>query len=119
MAIQRSRIGTRLVLISSIFAVVVLSFSSCDGGKSKENAVAPTGAELQRLFNTKCGICHGADGKMMSAGSPDLTVSVKSKEEVVHQIEFGKGTMPAQKDVLSKTEIEALADYVMSFRAKK
>lgn len=56
---------------------------------------------------------------MMSVGSPDLTLSVKPREEVVYQIKFGKGTMPAQKDVLTDSEITALADYVLSFRAKQ
>ncbi len=119
MAIQRSGIRKRLVLISATLLVVSIAFTSCGGGQSAENTPAPTGAELQRLFNVKCGICHGADGKMMSAGSPDLTLSVKSLQEVIHQIEFGKGTMPAQKEVLSKAEIEALAAYVMAFRVKK
>jgi mono/diheme cytochrome c family protein len=119
MAIQRSRIGKRLVLISTGLLATAIAFTSCGEGKSAENTSAPTGAELQRLFNVKCGICHGADGKMMSAGSPDLTLSVKSLDEVIHQIEFGKGTMPAQKEVLSKAEIEALASYVMAFRVKK
>lgn len=117
MAIQTSRIWTRLVLITAFTGAVVFSISSCGGGSTADRP-APTGAELQRLFNVKCGICHGGDGKMMSAGSPDLTLSVKTRDEVIQQITNGKGTMPAQKEVLSKAEIEALADYVMSFRVK-
>lgn len=116
MAIQRSRIGKRLVLTGTVS--ITLLIASC-GGPPDQNKPAPTGAELQRLFNVKCGICHGADGKMMSAGSPDLTTSVKPIDEVIQQITNGKGTMPAQKEVLSEAEIRALAEYVMTFRAKK
>jgi len=39
-----------------------------------------------------------------------------SLEERIALITYGKGTMPGQKGILNKAEIQAVARYVESFR---
>ena len=73
-------------------------------------------AEARALYIRKCSLCHGDDGKLMASKSPDLSKSTITLAERVALITYGKGTMPAQKSVLSKSEIEAVALYIERFR---
>jgi mono/diheme cytochrome c family protein len=73
-------------------------------------------AEARALYIRKCSLCHGDDGKLMASKSPDLSKSTITMAERVALITYGKGTMPAQKSVLSKSEIEAVALYIERFR---
>lgn len=123
MAIQRSRSRKRLVLNGFFLSVVLVaffSFGGCNSGDTNTNAVrqspgAPVDLALVKsLFNTKCVICHGEDGKMNYAGAKDLTLTQMSKEEIITQIKFGKGSMPPQNGVLDDEQIEALADYTLA-----
>ncbi|NQX90617.1 MAG: cytochrome c, partial [Flavobacteriales bacterium] len=72
--------------------------------------------DVSALYDQKCGICHGRDGKLMVGGAPDLTKSSLSLAERITLITNGKGTMPPQKDILSQEQIVALAKYVEKFR---
>ena len=72
--------------------------------------------EARALYIRKCSLCHGDDGKLMASKSPDLSKSTITLAERVALITYGKGTMPAQKSVLSKPEIEAIALYIERFR---
>ena len=62
------------------------------------------------LYIRKCSLCHGDDGKLMASKSPDLSISTLSLEERVALITYGKGTMPGQKGILNKAEIELWPD---------
>jgi len=70
------------------------------------------------LYEQKCKVCHGADGKLGLSGASDLSVSVLAHEEVVNVVTNGRNTMVGWKGVLSPTEIEALATYVEGLRAQ-
>jgi mono/diheme cytochrome c family protein len=72
--------------------------------------------EARALYIRKCSLCHGDDGKLMASKSPDLSVSTMTLAERVAIITYGKGTMPAQKGVLDKAEITAVARYIERFR---
>jgi mono/diheme cytochrome c family protein len=121
MAFQTNGYCQRLVLISLIS--VVFSVFSCESGGSKlpEKSGEPITDPVlvQRLYVGKCGICHGEDGSMQNAGAKDLTTSVLSREDVMNRILYGYGTMPPQKDILSKEQIEALTDYAIGLRVQK
>ncbi len=103
-----------------VFSIIVVTFLFACGSSGKEQGSNGTaGAEqfdVEKTYNRKCGICHGRDGKLMASGSPDLTISKLSKEEVVAIITNGKNNMPPQRDILSKEEIAAVADYAMKLR---
>ena len=68
------------------------------------------------LFQSKCKMCHGADGKGTAVGktmgTPDLTALKISPADAAKVIESGKGKMVAYKGKLSDAEIQALASYV-------
>lgn len=124
MAIQGSGRLTRLALSSAAFLItVIFSFCSCGEKKDRSVSMANAGqpmdpALVKSKYDARCGICHGSDGKLMYAGSKDLSISVLSHAEVVAQVTYGKGTMPPMKNMLEPEEIEAIADYTMGLRGK-
>ena len=73
-------------------------------------------AHGKALFSSQCEVCHGAEGNLQMSGAKDLTASEMSRDEVVQRIREGKLTMISYEDHFSTEEIDALADYVMSFR---
>jgi mono/diheme cytochrome c family protein len=124
MAFQIGWRRTGLVL-SSLFLVVIAGWGllSCSGKKSKDQypvSATPGGPVdavlLKKLFDVKCALCHGSDGKQQYAGAKNLGESTLVRDEIVNRIREGKGAMPSQKDVLSDEQINALADYVLALR---
>ena len=71
--------------------------------------VLETGKEI---YLAECKKCHGKDGKKGLFKSPDLTQSKLNLEERIAWIKKGKGVMPAYKDQLSESDIEAVAAYL-------
>jgi mono/diheme cytochrome c family protein len=102
------------------FSIISITLLFACGSSSQEqgsNGSNNAGAfDVEKTYNRKCGICHGRDGKLMASGSPDLTISKMSKEDVFAIITYGKNNMPPQRDVLTKEEIAAVADYAMTLR---
>lgn len=113
-----------MVLILALFSFSLLIFS-CNGKKTKEAypvSQTPGGpfdpVLVKKLFDVKCALCHGYDGKQQYAGAKNLGESTLSMDEVIHQIKNGKGAMPPQKDVLSDEQIQALSEFVFTLRNK-
>ena len=99
--------------IAAAILLSILLFVACGSG----NQQTPTGqVSTDVLYGRKCAVCHGREGNAMASGSPDLTKSTLSKEMIIATITQGKGKMPSQKDVLTKEEISALADFVIGSR---
>ena len=86
-----------------IAAVLLVSFAA-----RAEDAAA--------LFQSKCKMCHGADGKGSpvgkTMGAPDLTSSKLSAADATKVIESGKGKMTGFKGKLADADIKALGEYV-------
>jgi mono/diheme cytochrome c family protein len=88
---------------------------------------AGTGARLYARF---CAGCHGADGKaqtsmarMMSSRPTNLAEGPwkgpQTKDSVIEIVKAGKGAMPAYgKEISSESELEALAEHVLSLRTE-
>jgi len=97
-----------------------ISFCACSSSTENKNSIKKSVGEpidpalVKSLFNAKCGICHGEDGKMNYAGAKDLTLSILTKAEILAQIKYGKGSMPPQNGVLDDEQIDALADYTLA-----
>ena len=71
-----------------------------------------------RLFANNCAQCHGSDG-LGSRGFPNLSdddwLYGNSMENVMQSILHGRqGMMPAFEDILSKQQLSAVAQYVLS-----
>jgi mono/diheme cytochrome c family protein len=78
------------------------------------------------LFLQNCATCHGKDGRAKTfhgrlLGAQNLTDSKFQAEisdpEIIHAIKTGPKAMPAFEKKLSESEIEALADYVRTFKS--
>ena len=103
-----------MVLIRSIsfLFVVALCLLACGNPPAKENTAVS-------LYERKCSLCHGADGKLASGGAKDLSTSTMTLEQVEQQITFGKGAMPPQKGIVTDEEIKSLAAYTLTLRQPK
>ncbi len=73
---------------------------------------AATNRKGKLVYKQYCQLCHGADGKLALSGAKDLSVSEIDMEERINQITNGKGLMTPYKDILSKEQIEAVAEYL-------
>jgi mono/diheme cytochrome c family protein len=124
MAFQSSWRGQRLVLSLTSIVFVVSLFAALTSCGESGNKVAGVAGQVDKktviknMYNTKCGVCHGEDGKLNYAGASDLTITGLVREEVIRQIQYGKGTMPPMKDVLTLAEIADIADYSMTLRVR-
>ena len=85
-------------------------------------AVAPAFAaeDGKALYDSKCAMCHGADGvaKKMAAGSKNFNDPAWKKtatvDGVVKDIKEGKGKMKAMGDKLNADQMKAIAEYVLT-----
>jgi mono/diheme cytochrome c family protein len=111
-----------------IFAGLVLCLSGCASQRplSAQQANYPADkVDARGLFVENCIVCHGRNGRAHTfhgwlVGAQNLTDNKWQAEtadaEILHAIKTGPSVMPAFGRKLSKTEIEALAVYVRSFK---
>lgn len=124
MAFQNGWRRKRLVLSASfLLFIAVIGVLSCSEKKSVDKypvSATPAGPAdpvlVKKLFDVKCALCHGSDGRQQYAGAKNLAESTMTRDEVMDRIREGKGAMPPQKDVLSDQQINALSDFVMTLR---
>jgi mono/diheme cytochrome c family protein len=81
--------------------------------------------DARGLFAENCIVCHGKNGRAKTfhgrlVGAQNLTdpqfQADTSDAQIIHAIKTGPSVMPAFEKKLSETEIEALAQYVRSFK---
>lgn len=70
----------------------------------------------ESIYLSNCAVCHGNDGQKGLSGAPMLTESELGYEDVVSRIQKGKNAMPAYEGLLSKAQIDAVAQYVLTFQ---
>lgn len=70
----------------------------------------------ESIYLNNCAVCHGNDGQKGLSGSPMLTESELGYEDIVNRIQKGKNAMPAYEGLLSEEQIDAVAQYVMTFQ---
>jgi mono/diheme cytochrome c family protein len=97
--------------------------ASSDTSKVEEADAAKTAEfnalRAKKLYADYCVSCHGADGKAQKAGAKDLTLSKMDAMEAKGIVTRGKGTMPGVGEVLPSGEINAVVNYIQSFKEKK
>lgn len=76
-------------------------------------------AHGEALFQANCTTCHGEDGKGNLSGAKDLTQSKLPDVEIKKLIRQGKNAMPAYERIYSDAEIDALAEYVKTYRGSQ
>lgn len=64
------------------------------------------------LYDAKCALCHGGDGKLGAAGAKDLSGLTNSVEEIKAVIINGKNSMPAAD--VTPEQAAAIAEYVVA-----
>lgn len=102
------------VLATFSFFLIVVSFGL--GHKSRD---AKAGSQIvavngKEIFEDKCTLCHGDNGKLGANGAKDLSVTALDHKGIVAVVSNGKNTMAAYKDVLTKEQIDAVASYIES-----
>lgn len=93
-------------IIVAVAALAVLAVGS-----------ARADAAASELFQKKCAVCHGKDGKgstpmAQKLGAKDLTTLTASEADITKAITDGKGKMTPFKGKLSDAEIASLAKFV-------
>ena len=106
--------------IITVKTICLLSIVYCILATSCGNNSTPKTTEVkspgQSLFEDNCTSCHGADGKLCVLGAKDLSISILDKTQMMEIITNGKNTMTPFGTMLSKEEIDAMADYVQTLR---
>lgn len=100
------------VLASLSFFLIIASFSLAYKAKdyrAGDKSIAISGKEI---FEEKCSLCHGNDGKLGMAGAKDLSVSMMDHAGIVEIITNGKNGMISYKSTLSVEQIEAVSSYI-------
>ncbi len=100
------------ILAALSFFFIVVSFMlayKAKAAKAGPQTIAVSGKEI---FEEKCTLCHGSDGKLGMSGAKDLSATVLDHQSIVTMISEGKNTMAPYKAVLSPEQIEAVASYI-------
>ncbi len=100
------------VLASGSFFLLVVSYMlayKAKEAKAGDTIVAVNGKEV---FEQKCVLCHGNDGKLGASGAKDLTLSQVNHAGVLALLNDGKNAMPSFKGTLSLEQMEAVTNYI-------
>ena len=65
-----------------------------------------------------CATCHGRTGDLGMNGAKDLVTSTIPRDEAIAVITSGRAGMMAYGTMLSKKEIAAVTDHVLTLRTK-
>lgn len=96
-------------------------------GLSTQNALSQdhgsSSAASKDLFDSRCAMCHGADGHGSEMGKSlkvkDLTskeVQSQSDAQLIHVVSDGQNNMPPFKSSLKKEEISDLVRYLRTLK---
>ena len=96
-----------LLLITGSFGIAEV-YSKRKGVTADSAAVTAT--DGKSLYEAKCAMCHGNDGKLGMAGAKDISVTTLNSGEIAGVILNGKGSM--NKVEVSEEQANAIAAYV-------
>ena len=86
--------------------------ATASANESDSEPAKSTNRKGKLVYKQYCQLCHGADGKLALSGAKDLSISEIDMEERINQITNGKGMMTPYKDILSKEQIQSVAEYL-------
>jgi len=123
-----SRMNNRIKIkgLLLLAAIIISSYTLTAGGSANPSSATAV-ADGAALYNAKCAICHGKDGRGLpnwrSKGQPDFSDAKWQKAHTDAQIfdatKNGKGKfMPAFKAKMSDEEITAVVARIRSFGKK-
>ncbi len=102
------------VLASLSFFLIIVSFGLAQKAKSEKAGPKTLVISGKEIFEEKCVLCHGNDGKLGLNGAKDLSITPMNHAGIVEMIANGKNGMAAYKEVLSAEQIEAVTLYIES-----
>lgn len=100
------------VLATLSFFLIVVSFSLAYKAKDAKAGAKIVTISGKAIFDEKCTLCHGGDGKLGMSGAKDLSVTPLNHKDIVTIITDGKNTMASYKATLTQEQIEAVASYI-------
>lgn len=100
------------VLAAFSFFLIVVSFGIAHKAKQSKAGGEIVASEGQEIFEDKCTLCHGDNGKLGLNGAKDLSVTTLDHKGIVDIITKGKNSMASYQDILTKEQIEAVASYI-------
>ena len=102
------------VLATLSFFLIIVAFGIAQKAKNEKAGDKIIAINGKEIFEEKCTLCHGSDGKLGMSGAKDLSVTALDHQNIVAIITNGKNTMASYKAVLSTEQIEAVASYIES-----
>jgi cbb3-type cytochrome c oxidase subunit III len=112
-----------LVVLLIVGLVTVLIYTSPSAQSAQKHTAQPVAAQV--VFEKHCATCHGKDGQAKTFKAKfdharNLTDAKwqgeVSDERIFNSITNGKGKMPAWGKKLSEAQINALVQYVRTFK---
>jgi cytochrome c6 len=99
-------------------AILPLLLLACGDTATGGVAGDPPPGIGEAIYNGQCATCHGRNGGMGLNGAKDLRTSTLAREEAIAVVTEGRGLMMPYKTQLTKKEIEAVVDHVLTLRTK-
>jgi mono/diheme cytochrome c family protein len=100
-------------LLMAVFGMILLLLSA--------NVMAGDPLEGRAIYNDHCAGCHGANGRGVVAGTPNLAgpgsiqIMVKPDAKLMDTITYGKGIMPGFQGKLSDKEMRDVIAHIRTF----
>jgi mono/diheme cytochrome c family protein len=107
-----------VLLIIMAYGLAEMSKKQKAGGAIDTTTVSSNPIEEGKLvYQAKCEMCHGADGKLGLAGAKDLGATQLNSDEQKQLIRSGKNSMPAfGAEVLTNEQVDAVVQYVATLK---
>lgn len=114
-----------LLSVTILFSCAQQTKSVTESGSkvvtTDNTAIAEVNLEGEKVFNTNCISCHGADGNKTLDEVKDLSISVLSLDErikVISSAQFIGNRLhkPRFPEVLTDIDIKNVAEYIETFR---
>jgi mono/diheme cytochrome c family protein len=102
------------VLATLSFFLIIVSFGLAQKAKNEKAGDKIIAINGKEIFEEKCTLCHGSNGKLGMSGAKDLSATILDHTNIVTIVSEGKNTMASYKAVLSPEQIEAVANYIES-----
>lgn len=100
------------VLASLSFFFIIVSFGLAHKSKDAKAEGKTMAIDGKQIYEEKCAMCHGTDGKLGLSGAKDLTTTQLGHVDIVSLVANGKNAMPAFNTSLNNEQIEAVTAYV-------
>ena len=107
------------VLATLSFFLIIVAFGLAQKAKNEKAGDKIVALNGKEIFEEKCTLCHGSNGKLGLSGAKDLSVTALDHQNIVTIITEGKNAMASYKAVLTPEQIEAVANYIESDLKRK